>query len=300
MPNLSSIEGATTTATALSGLILVSPQAVVGYQPQNPPNPNGESKKGQTPPAFLFNYEGEQSVTLESDITDHFVEKNIVVEDQIALRPEEYTVHGFIGELNDVVPDLLKPLKIIADKLIFISAFEPELTTTALIAYNNALLATQIVENAANAGVSAWSGLSNFFGDGNGQNTIGAGGLQPGAFDPATGKVTGVQNKQQTAFQQLYGYWRLRYLFTIQTPWAVFENMAIKRLRAVQDADTRMITDFEVTFKMIRTATTADVFATFPSQGRAVDQQSGIVNNGTSKGADVPTSYEGSIDKVVQ
>jgi len=65
------------------------------------------------------------------------------------------------------------------------------------------------------------------------------------------------QNKQQTMFQQFYGYWRNRILFTVQTPWAVFQNMAIMRLTAVQDADTQVITDFEVTFKLIRMASTS-------------------------------------------
>jgi len=64
------------------------------------------------------------------------------------------------------------------------------------------------------------------------------------------------QTKQQIYFQQFYGYWQSNTLFTIQTPWAVFQDMAIENLVAIQDADTRMITDFNITFKMIRFAST--------------------------------------------
>ena len=63
------------------------------------------------------------------------------------------------------------------------------------------------------------------------------------------------QNKQQLVFQRFYGYWRSRTLFKVQTPWAVFDNCAIKSLRAIQDAETNTITDFEVSFKVIRVAT---------------------------------------------
>ncbi len=121
---------------------------------------------------------------------------------------------------------------------------------TALIAYNEAFLGYQVAINAKNAAVSSWTSISNIGStDPNaGQSVIGSSGLK---------KETRAQSKEHIAFQQFYGYWRDRTLFTVQTPWAVFQNMAIKSLRAVQDAETRVITDFEVTFKMIRTVKTA-------------------------------------------
>ena len=45
--------------------------------------------------------------------------------------------------------------------------------------------------------------------------------------------------------------------------------MAIKSLRAVQDQETRMVTDFEVTFKLIRFASTQNSSAS-NSAGRAL------------------------------
>lgn len=257
MVNLSSLAAATTTATALSNLILVSPQAVIGYQPQNPQSSDGTTS--QNPPALLFHYEGEQSVALTSDITDHFVEDNTTIQDQIALRPEIITTQGFIGELNDVAPKVLAPLKVIADKLTVVDAYTPALSTTALIAYNEAVLAYSLAQNVSNSATAAWSSINN----GN----------------------PNVQTKQQVMFQQFYSYQKNRTLFTVQTPWAVFNNMAIQSLRAVQDADTRMITTFEVTFKAMRFASTivannqADP-ANF--QGRSAQQAAGVTDLGTS------------------
>lgn len=261
MPNLSSLTPLTTKAGALSNLILVvpqiagfgasGPQFTQGYQPQNPPNADGSPSTAQLPPTLLFHYEGEQSALIENDITDHYVETNSAIQDQIALKPEIITTHGFIGELNDVVPSLLAPVKLIADALTTIEAYTPGLSTTALVAYSEAFFLYQTASNLANAAVSAWNSLSG----GGGENVIGSNGLG-GSFNTATGEVTNNQSKQQTMFQQFYGYWRTRTLFTVQTPWAVFQNMAIKSLRAIQDAETNVLTDFEVSFKMIRYAST--------------------------------------------
>lgn len=263
IPSLTALAPITTAATGLANLVLVSPQSVIGYQPQNPNDPNSTAR----PPALLFHYEGEQTVSLESDITDHFIEDNTAIQDQVALRPETVTTHGFIGELNNIAPPALAVLQKAAQKLTTIGAYTPTLTASALIAYNEAFLLYQVAANAANSLVSAWDTVN---GTG-GESVINSAGIS----------VQSNQNRQQVAFQQFYGYWRSRTLFTVQTPWAVFQNMAIKSLRAIQDAETRVITDFEVTFKMIRTASTANSVPA-GQQGRAVAQASGLVDLGTS------------------
>lgn len=267
MANLSALTPLTTTATSLSNLILVTPQANLGYQPQNDPLADPTS---QQPPTLLFHYEGEQSVSLESDITDHFIEDNTAIADQIALKPEVITTHGFIGELNDVPPKALAVIRTAAEKLTAIEAYVPELTLTADITYAQAFQLYQVAANAANSAISAWSGIS---GTG-GENVIGSNGQETS---------NGNQTKQQVIFQQFYGYWKNRTLFTVQTPWAIFKNMAIKSLRAIQDAETRMITDFEVTFKIIRTASTlfdSGIQLTF--QGRSAFQAARLTDLGTS------------------
>lgn len=272
MPNLSALSNAVTAATGLSNLILVTPAQTVGYQPQNAPNPDGTPSTSQQPPSFLFDYEGEQTTTLDSDITDHYVEDNTAIQDQIALKPVLVTTHGFIGELNDVAPAFLAPVKAIADKLTVVSAYSPQASETAILAYDNAFQLYQVGQNAVNAAVSAWTSLTS----GQGTSVI-----TGNAFFPIALEAN--QTKQQTAFQLFYGYWTSRTLFTIQTPWAIFQNMAIKTLRSIQDAETRMITDFEISFKQIRTASTA---LTPPqsavSQGRLSAQSSLLTNQGVS------------------
>lgn len=276
--NLSSLADKTTAAIALGNLVLVTPSQTLGYQPQNPRVNGVEQTNYQRPPTLLFHYEGEQTVSIESDITDHYTEANIAIQDQIALRPEIITTRGFIGELNDVVPELLKPLKTAAEKLTAIGAYEPQLSVTAQEAYAKAFFAYQIAVNTANAAVSGISSLaSTVFGTT--QAVIGSTGIE-------TQQSSFLVNKQQSMFQQFYGYWRSRTLFNVQTPWAVFQNMAIKSLRAIQDEETRVITSFEVQFKMIRFATTATTLGGLGKilQGRSISQASSLTDLGTSSG----------------
>ena len=275
--SLSALAPITTGLTALSNLLLVSPQKTVGYQPQYVPG-----SLAQVPPTIVFHYEGEQTATLESDITDHYIENNTAIQDQIALRPEMISTHGFIGEVNDIFPLSLPNNINIVSKLTILSAYTPGLTTTALIAYNEAFQLYQIAANAANAAISAVSSLN----QSNGENVIGSSGLGAGVSN--NGKISGNQNKQQTYFQLFYGYWRSRTLFTVQTPWAVFQNMAIKSLRAIQDAETNVITDFEVTFKMIRTAQSA-ISTSAVTQARLTNQSATATNLGTSSATAAPT-----------
>lgn len=262
--DLSGLSALTTAAQSLSSLILVSPSQVVGYQPQQPFGPPSPLQ-----PAFVFHYEGEQTATLESDITDHYVEDNIAVQDQIALKPEVITTHGFIGELNNVAPAAIAALRTAASKLSTVQSYVPEESETANLLYAEALFFYQTASNVARAGVSAWNTLNG----NSGVSVIGDNGIE----------IVGNQTKQGSAFQQFYGYWATRTLFTIQTPWAVFENMAIQRLRAVQDAETRMITDFEISFKRIRKASTLLV-GQQPKilQGRAKMQADTLVDLGTA------------------
>lgn len=271
--NLSALTPITTTATALSNLVLVSPQSTIGYQPQNPPNPDGTQNTQQPPPAFLFNFEGEQTASLVSDITDHFVEDNTALQDQIALKPPIVTTKGYIGELNDIAPPALATVKALANKLTIVSAYTPVLSASALIAYNTAFQLYQTASNAVNSAISAWSSIN---GTG-GESVISGNQNFPIAVEPN-------QTKQQLAFQQLFGYWQSRTLFTIQTPWAVFQNMAIMSMRPIQDEDQPVITTFEMSFKQMRFAQTSTVGGTVGSnlQGRAAQQAAGVVNLGTS------------------
>lgn len=265
--DLTSLSNAANTALALSNLVLVSPVQSNRYQPQDD---NGNAFG--TP--LLFNFEGENTASLDSLITDHYVEDNTAIEDHIALAPEIITVNGFIGELNNVTPEALEPIRQAADRLQVINAYLPVISEAAQEAYNAAFQAYQLSQTIRRAAVSSWQSINN-----SGTiNEIGSDGL-------IGGEVNQNQNKQQVFFGQIYGYWRRKTLFTVQTPWAIFKNCSLLRVRAIQGEEDQNISDFELTFKVIRFARTytdqGDMSAD-SSQGRLVNQWSQSVNLGVT------------------
>lgn len=260
---------ALTSVTAITGLLIATPQTTIGYSPQSTNIFGGLT--GNPAPSLVFHYEGEQTVNCQSDITDHYIEDNTAIQDNITLKPELITTHGFIGDVNNVPPNkILSLAQQAAYALLSVEAYVPQLTATAILAYNEATFLAETALNAANAAVA---GLNSIAGN-NGESVIDGNSLSLAAN----------QSPQQTYFQQFYAYWRTRTLFTVQTPWAVFQNCAIQSLRAIQDETTRTITDFEVTFKLLRFAESDSVTSeTIGSlSGRAQNQNDFLVNIGTS------------------
>ena len=246
---INSFQNITTTVQTIStSLALVTPQSNIGYKPQD--------ISGSLLPTLLFHTEGENVAHVQSDITDHFIEDNTAIQDQIALKPEMVTVHGFIGELNDVFPVSNPTNPTIITTMLNVESFIPQFTSEGQFAIDSAAAGYLSEQGIANAAVSVWGALAG----GSSNTVIGSSGVT----------VLGSgQNLQQTIFQQFYLYWRSRTLFTIQTPWAVFSNMAIMEMRALQDDTTRMITDFYISFKLLRFSTT---FLQSPSQFNGVSR----------------------------
>ena len=265
--NLQSISNLTTGINSFSNLILINPQTNIGYYEQIAPTSPGTVQSPQDVTGWLFDYEGENAISLESDITDHYVEDNTTRSDQIAIRPVVVNVQGFIGELTDVLPkfDLIGQNintfgQYVSSKLQTLSAYTPELSTTGLIALNEAFLAYQVAANAASTI----------------QQTLNLGGDEVSAGDIQFSQLT----KQQQAFARLYNAHQSKVLFTIQTPWAIFRNMAIRSLRAIQSAETRMITDFEIQFKRIQYVSETEQ-ANREAQNRLSCQSSSVINFGS-------------------
>lgn len=249
MVSLSQLTPLTTAAQALGSVALVVPSQTIGYQPNTAQaaSPLGSftNLTLNNAPALVFHYEGEQTVNVESDVTDHFVEDNFAVQDHIARRPEVITTRGFIGELNDVAPSFLVPLQAAANTLTSISAYSPAVSATAQLAYNEAFFLYQTAAQLANSAVSAFGNVASLFGNAS------SGEIANGSQVFFAGSSF-AQNKQQQMFTQFFGYQYNRVLFNVQTPWAIFTNMAIIKLRPIQDAETRTISTFEVTFKTLQ------------------------------------------------
>lgn len=239
--DLSFLSPAQTLASTLTDLVLVTPHKDNNYRPQQ------DDKYGDS---IIFHYEKENNMSLASDITDHYIEDNTSIQDQIILKPETIKVRGVIGELYDNTPPDFQPAKYIIEKLAVLGSYLPELTATATAAYNQAEQVYNQASSAYDAALSAWSNVNS-----------------DAAAEP-------VQTQQQSYFNLFYGYWKTRTLFSVQTPWAVFDNMAIETLELSQESETNTISEFEINFKKMRFISTSSSTGTADllSSGRSSDQ----------------------------
>ena len=206
---------------------------------------------------FLFDVIGDEEVSLDSEITDHFVEDNTAVQDHIALRSPKVTVRGYVGDLSVAVQGLAQLAQSIVERLTLLETLIPALTTQATQSFNNIQSISQVTYLVAQA-----SNLYNIFSNANASNL-----------------------KQQTAFNYFMALWASRTLCSVQTPFQIFNNMAIENVRALQPGESLYMGDFSVTFKSIRTVRSQISLGSIPTL--AIDrtsEQSAADNLGSTNG----------------
>lgn len=206
---------------------------------------------------FVFDIMDTERVTLRSEITDHYIEENVAIQDHIALHAEMITLRGFIGELNDIPPFSLTAIADTIPRLTLLDEYIPGFTAQATQVYNALSLVQALAGNALQQAQTLY-----------------------GIFTQKSITAT----RQQNAFNYFYSLWNTRQIFSVETPWTIFENMAIDNVEPVQNGDTNMVTDFNITFKKIRTIQT---LVTRPSQvasARAADLVAAVANKGKSVG----------------
>lgn len=218
---------------------------------------------------FVFDYEGESSISLASEITDHYIEDNTAIQDHIAKRPKRITLRGLVGELV-----MLKP----AGLLGALGMAQSGLTQLYAYLGDNTPQMTQKLQEAA----TAVTGAINAFDQGLArvQNIV-------NMFD----KSVPAQTKQQIAYTKLETLWDTNQIVTVDTPFKFFESMAIELVTCVQDPDTKTITDISVTLKEIRLAETETTkFDESNYSGRAGQQRQPVVDKGKTPGTTRPVS----------
>ncbi len=234
---------------------------------------------------LVFDVQGESMAMLNADITDHYTEDNMAVQDHIALKPKKITLKGYVGELVHYGQNTttLQPVQLVTQKLTEISAYIPAFTAAAQ------------QEQEAIAGIDSAAGtLQSYAATVPGAaNIYGLVKQAIGAFGPGAG--------QEGAYQYFAACQSGKILMGIQTPWEFLTNMAIESIVAIQSEDSIFMTDFAVTFKQMRfaetqTATTplTGTGGTAPTGGATASpinsqQASPIANDGITPGIALPS-----------
>lgn len=181
---------------------------------------------------FVFDIAEDDSVELGSIITDHYIETGSPVQDHIALRPEKVTVRGLVGEYKDIIANNKNFLEKTAEKLTVLTSYLPVISQAAGAVFNG-------LENIKKSGDNVVNALGNL------------GNMGMDLFE-AYRNINIPQNEQQKAFIFFEALRNAGAIFTVQTPFRYYTNMAIESIRCTQSSNTKDMSRFEVTLKKIR------------------------------------------------
>jgi hypothetical protein len=178
---------------------------------------------------FVFDIAGDEETSFDSEITDHFIEKNYSIQDHIALRPPRFTVTGFVGELNDIFQIAFLNVLTTVQSMGMLGEYTPQFTIQATQIYNKIQAIASQVGTVLNEASNIYS---TFIG------------------------VSTAATRQQSAYNFFVNLWLDRTLCSVETPWAVWPNMAIENIRILQRDGNKYVSEFSVTFKQIRVVST--------------------------------------------
>jgi hypothetical protein len=244
MSNVIIPENRVSVFASLSTLVLDKSRLAI-VRPDNPP-------PGVA--GYLFNIITDDAADLESDITDHYIEDNTAIQDHIALKPEVVSVRGLVAELSGLLPAEAKQSRS-PDPLPLVPGFSPVLTPGA-IQTNDQITYTKEVREAAVADADSLFGMY-----------------------ARTAPQQPNQTKQSYIFGYFYQLWKGRQLFSVETPWGIFNSMAIQSINTTQGGDSASVSEMQVTFKRVSIVRSITVNSSRLS-GRAVSQQMQYAQNG--------------------
>ena len=245
IPSSSDVIKGLDTATQLTNQYVISPIANLGIA------------------GFAFTTKREYRSELKANITDNYNEKNIAIQDNIALEPEIFTLSGYIGEVSVLTTKpKLGGLKSLAQQLTTIAGYLPTITDAA--------------KQLQNAVTSNKSGMQDYL-----DASLGTGIDLYNTFK----KLNPPKTVQAKAYNFLLALRNSRSLVAFDTPYGFKSNYAIMNIVMIQPENTDTKSDIEITLKEIRFAYTSIVpFDASQYQGRSIQQNQPTQNQGSTQG----------------
>lgn len=200
---------------------------------------------------------GDEVLTADSDVTDHYVESNIAYQDQISIKPKTYTINGEVGELVWYQKDpISQTFGQVSQRLEGVISFLPIRSKGFNQFKTKAMKIFQWIDTASNA----VSKLAN---------------------------LTEIGNNQQQAYMRLLEFRDARVPITIKSPWGILQNYVITNLKFTQPKDTKDKSFIGITFKEFRiTRVTSVEFDASKYQGNALYENQPKIDDGQTDGDD--------------
>lgn len=178
---------------------------------------------------FIFDYCGDVRSELDTDITDHYSESTVFIQDHAILKPRMITLRGFVGELVAKPPTGVSGLlNTLTGNLTGVSSYLGKYTPGAVATMQKAVTQAQNINNKINTLAAKGNQILNLIG----------------------GNVA--KSKQAAAWAKLETMWALRIPMVVLTPTKVYNNMVIKSVIWTHPEGTKYWSEIIVTMKEIR------------------------------------------------
>ncbi len=214
---------------------------------------------------YWFDVIEEDNLTLQSQITDNYIENNTAIHDNIALAPITITLKGLVGEVvfqspKSTLDTLNKATNKIGEKLSPLTALLPPVDNITQLAKN----AVQYVE----ASVNRYQKI----------------------IEQIRGKKP-TETTQQYVAGNLKKLWQSRTACEILSPYGLYKNMYIQSVYLIQ-GNTKTVSNLTVMLKQLNFAE-QQIFNDYENSKRSLlntIQRSPAINNGIADGIDASIS----------
>lgn len=173
---------------------------------------------------FVFSIPQTETINLQAQITDHWTETNVAIQDHIALEPIKITLTGIVSEVIWTKDKAAAAAEQAIQRAMEVPALRPAIdqqTGQYLAAYDEG-------RRQYDSALKSYKTLDDLYKNNQVSDT-----------------------KQAEAYKTLSRYFFTRTLCTVNTPWQFFTNMAIESLSVSQDETTKDMSTITVTFKQI-------------------------------------------------
>ncbi len=250
MQDINAITGLTTNSvSSLQALIFPQKGINEDIDPTTPQNVGITAIYNGKKEGFVFDLKEDYRLSLNSDITDHYVENNRAIQDHIALKPITIEVSGKVSEVNLNTPyDEEEDIDFAKKALNAVDSYYNRLGSLPQFAPNIINQARDIT-NTAKGVYDTYKTFSSFVKKASGEQQ---------------------QTRQSKIVSRFRDYWVNRTKFVIVTPFCVLENMYILDFSANQPKNTKYVTEIKIKFKQIREAEVITVKSQFKSLGAEI------------------------------
>ncbi len=219
---------------------------------------------------FKFHCPETETITLQNDITTHYVENNSPIQDHIASRPVELTFTGFQGDYFYSLHKIESALSEVISGTALIISMLPKLD-----AYTQQVKAST---NAFKKNISDAKTIKSKIGTG--LQYLVANGVDLFKIFQNLYKLKSAQTR---AFLFLEALQKSRLLFSVETSWKRYDNMAVQSLTCVRDNNAD-ITGFTAKLMQIDFVSTK---VSTKVKGRTRQQVQENINKGVNQGQQV-------------